>query len=1154
MTGQPESRPLRTVSLDDKYDLATPDVFLSGTQALVRLCLAQRARDRAAGHRTAGFVTGYRGSPLGGLDQTFGRAKAALGEDIVFQPALNEDLAATALWGTQRAALHGENRYDGVFGLWYGKGPGVDRSGDAFRHANLAGTAPLGGVLALMGDDHTCESSTTAHQSEFGMINVAIPVLSPSGVQDIVDFGLLGIAMSRFSGLWVGLKLVKDTVESTASIDGRSDRLTLRAPDFSFPEPVHIRPGFDALGEEARLHAIKLPAAMAFVAANGLNRIVTRGGREARLGIVGTGKSWLDVVEALAALGLDEVACSDLGIRLFKVGCPWPMPAEDVRAFADGLDTIMVVEEKRSLVETQIREILYGTANAPGIIGKCDEAGAPLFRAAGALDANHVAREIGRRLVARGAERVEGPLRAVEALARDLAATVSITERKPYFCAGCPHSSSTVVPEGARASAGIGCHFMALWMDRSTEGFSHMGGEGAQWIGEAPFSSRTHLFQNLGDGTYNHSGSLALRAAAASGVNITYKILFNDAVAMTGGQSHDGGLTVPAIAAQVRAEGARAVAVVSDEPDKYGAGELPAGVSVDHRDEVIDVQQRLSEIPGLTVMIYDQTCASEKRRRRKRGTFPDPDRRVVINERVCEGCGDCGVQSNCVAVQPVETAFGRKRQIDQSTCNKDFSCLKGFCPSFVTVHGAVTRTAQVPEIGGDLPEPERRPLTKATGILVTGVGGTGVVTVGAVIGMAAHMDGLGAGVIDMAGLAQKGGAVLSHIKIAPTPGDVTTIRVGPGDATAVLGCDIAVAGSAKVLAAIAPGAAVIVNTHEQLPGDFTRNVDFSLPVRRIVQALEARARTVAFDATAAAVALFGDAIAANMMVMGAAFQAGALPLSAAALEKAITLNGAAVAMNLAAFRAGRLSLADPARFEALLAAAAPAALPHRVLPATLDERIARYRDSLAAYQDEAYARRFAARIEALRSAAARAATPADGLIGAAADNLYRLLAIKDEYEVARLFVDGGFEAQLKRQFASWQSLTFHMAPPGLTRTDPRTGRPAKRAFGPWLMRLLPVLARLRRVRGTPLDPLRWSAERRAERRLAKDYEATLERIAATLTAANVAAGTALAAWPAAVKGYGPVRAANTAKAEAARAALEASYEAAATPTALVAAE
>ena len=1123
------------VSLNDKYDLSKETVFMSGTQALIRLVLAQQARDRAAGHRTAGYITGYRGSPLGGLDQQFGRARRVLGPNVVFQTGLNEDIAATACWGTQTAHLSGENRYDGVFALWYGKGPGVDRSGDALRHANLAGTGPLGGVLALMGDDHTCESSTTAHQSEFGMINAMIPILSPAGVQDIVDYGLLGLAMGRYAGTWTGFKLVKDTVESTASIDGRIDRVAIALPDGPAPD-VSIRPGFNALEQEARLMEVKLPAAKAFAAANRINRIVHTGGRNARVGIVGTGKSWLDVLDALDQLGLDEVALADLGVRLLKIGMPWPIAAEDVRAFADGLELIIVVEEKRGLIEPQIKDILYGTANAPVVFGKVDEAGAPLFRSAGALAANHVAREIGRRLAERGAERVRGPLEAAEALGAHLAKTQSIAERSPYFCAGCPHSSSTVVPEGARAAAGIGCHFMALYMDRSTEGFTQMGGEGAQWIGEAPFSTRAHLFQNIGDGTYNHSGSLTIRAAAAANVNITYKVLFNDAVAMTGGQTHDGGLTVAKIAAQVMAEGARAVAIVTDEPEKYG--HFP-GVTIDHRDDIIAVQERLAEVEGVTVLIYDQTCASEKRRRRKRGAFPDPDQRVVINERVCEGCGDCGVQSNCVAIQPVETAFGRKRQIDQSVCNKDFSCLKGFCPSFVTVHGGVLRKAARPAIADNLPEPARAPLTAPMGILVTGVGGTGVVTVGAVIGMAAHLEGLGAGVIDMAGLAQKGGAVLSHIKLAPRREDVKTIRVGPGGAAAVLACDIVVAGGAKVLSTLTPKTRVIVNTHEQLPGEFTRDVDFSLPTRRILQDLEVRASPHVFDATAAARAVFGDAIAANTIVMGAAFQSGALPLSSASLEEAIRLNGAAVEMNLAAFRLGRLSVADPARFRAMVADATAAPLPHRTRPATLAERIARYAESLTRYQSAAYAERYRTRIARLEAAAG---SGAEALLDTAALQLYRLMAIKDEYEVARLYADGDFERQLSSQFERYDHIDFHLAPPLLSRPDPRTGRPRKHRFGPWMRHLFPLLARMRRLRGTPLDIFGRTAERRAERTLLAEYEATLDHIATTFTPARAKSAAALAAWPAEVRGYGPIRAAAMATARTRRTALRSAYD------------
>ncbi|OYY81161.1 MAG: indolepyruvate ferredoxin oxidoreductase, partial [Rhizobiales bacterium 24-66-13] len=651
---------MKPVSLDDKYDLTQDDVFVSGTQALVRLTLMQKERDRRAGLNTGGYVTGYRGSPLGGLDQQFGRAQKILtANDILFQSGLNEDLAATALWGSQQAELRGEGKYDGVFGLWYGKGPGVDRSGDVFRHANNAGTSRHGGVLALMGDDHTCESSTTAHQSEFHFVDVMIPVLNPAGVQEILDYGLYGWALSRFAGTWVGLKAVKDTIESTGIVDGRVDRVRIE-PALGFALPpggLNIRLGDTPIAQEERLQEYKRDAILHFLRANRLNRFITSGGARPRMGIATVGKSYLDVRLALDELGIDEVRANDLGLRIWKVACPWPLEPVQLREFAAGLDLIMVVEEKRSLIEVQVREELYGTANQPVCIGKRDEAGQWLFPVKGALDPNDIAIALAKRLLAYGdLPDIATRLAELEEAQRVLAATGDVATRIPYFCSGCPHNSSTVVPEGMRAYAGIGCHYMVQWMDRETTGFTQMGGEGANWIGEAPFSKRGHVFQNLGDGTYNHSGYLALRAAIASGVNVTYKILFNDAVAMTGGQHHEGNLTVPVIARQVAAEGAKRVVVVTDEPEKYASGEAwPAGLTIHHRDELERVQRELAAVPGCTVLIYDQTCASEKRRRRKRGQYPDPDKRVIINERVCEGCGDCGVKSNCVSVQPLET-------------------------------------------------------------------------------------------------------------------------------------------------------------------------------------------------------------------------------------------------------------------------------------------------------------------------------------------------------------------------------------------------------------------------------------------------------------------------------------------------------------------
>ena len=684
---------LRSVSLDDKYDLGQDHVLVTGYQALIRACLMQKERDRRAGLNTGGYLTGYRGSPLGGLDQQFVRAGRQLAAaDIKFQPGLNEELAATALWGTQQAELRGEGKFDGVFGLWYGKGPGVDRSGDVFRHANLAGTAKNGGVLALMGDDHTAESSTTAHQSEFHFVDVMMPILNPAGVQEIIDYALYGWAMSRFTGTWTALKCMHETVESTGVVDGSLERINLVTPaDFHMPEGgLNIRLADTILGQEARLHDYKRDAMLAFVRANKLNKIVTSGGHNPKIGIITTGKAYLDVRQALDELGIDEVRCNDLGLRLFKIGCVWPIDRQELTEFARGLDLIIVVEEKRSLIEVQVREELYGTANQPVCIGKKDEQGNWLFPVKGALDPNDVAICIGERLLRAGAnDELAANVARLKSAQRALSETVDVALRIPYFCSGCPHNTSTRVPEGSRAYAGIGCHYMAQWMDRKTLGYTQMGGEGANWIGEAPFSTRDHVFQNLGDGTYNHSGNMAIRAAIASGVKMTYKILFNDAVAMTGGQANDGGLTVDQIARQVAAEGASRVVVATDEPWKYPRGtDWPRGLTVHHRDELDALQRELTTVPGVSVLIYDQTCAAEKRRRRKRGTFPDPDKRVVINDLVCEGCGDCGVKSNCVSVQPLTTEWGRKRTIDQSSCNKDYSCVNGFCPSFVTVHGA----------------------------------------------------------------------------------------------------------------------------------------------------------------------------------------------------------------------------------------------------------------------------------------------------------------------------------------------------------------------------------------------------------------------------------------------------------------------------------
>jgi indolepyruvate ferredoxin oxidoreductase len=1128
---------LNHVTLDDKYDLDKTRVFVTGFQAIVRLCLMQKERDRRAGINTAGYVTGYRGSPLGTLDQQFIRAQRSLDKyDIRFQGGINEDIAATALWGSQQAELRGEGKFDGVFGLWYGKGPGVDRTGDVFRHANFAGTSKHGGVLALMGDDHTAESSTTAHQSEYHFIDVMIPILHPAGVQEILDYGLYGWAMSRYCGSWVALKSMHETVESTAVIDGSLDRVKIITPDdYQMPEGgLNIRLRDTILGQEARLHDYKRDAMLAFVRANKLNKYITSGGRKPKIGVITVGKSYLDVRQALDELGLDEVKCNDLGIRLYKIACPWPISRQDLKQFADGLELIIVVEEKRSLIEVQVREELYGSANQPTCIGKKDELGNWLFPVKGALDPNEVAICLGERILKHVGpnEQIAARVAALKEAQRILAETQDVAVRIPYFCSGCPHNTSTVVPEGMRAYAGIGCHYMAQWMDRSTLGYTQMGGEGANWIGEAPFSKRPHVFQNLGDGTYNHSGYMAIRGAIAARVNITYKILFNDAVAMTGGQANDGGLTVDQIARQVAAEGAKKVVVVTDEPWKYPRGtDWPPGLTIHHRDELMAVQTALAAIPGTTVLIYDQTCAAEKRRRRKRGKFPDPDKRVVINELVCEGCGDCGVKSNCVSVQPLETEWGRKRTIDQTSCNKDFSCVKGFCPSFVTVEGGQLKRGSgvaASQAVVALPEPKLPTIAKTYDIIITGVGGTGVVTIGGVLGMAAHIEGKGVGVLDMAGLAQKGGAVYSHMRIAERPEDIHAIRIAAGAAELVLGGDIVVAGNKKVLAAVKHGKTdMVINTAEFLPGDFTRNADFSLPTERLKRAIIAdagRDKTHFIDATRAANALLGNSVGANIFLVGYAYQLGAIPLSASSIEQAIELNGESVAMNKAAFHWGRRAAVDPAAVEALIKPAPEATSDARRLSQSFDEMAERRVAFLTAYQDAEYAARYRRVVDKAKAIEAARAPGKSGLADAVGRYLFKLMAYKDEYEVARLYADDAFVKQVHNELGG-EHLRFrvHLAPPLLARKDKITGEPRKITFGPWIFPVFKLLAKFKLLRGTAFDPFGYSVERKTERQLVQDYEALLDEVLGKLTPENHHIAVGLAAIPEKIRGFGHVK-------------------------------
>jgi indolepyruvate ferredoxin oxidoreductase len=1132
---------LHDVSLADRFDLAKQTVLLGGIQALVRILLMQKARDEAAGLTTAGYATGYRGSPLGGVDQAMWKAgKQLAAADVKFEPGLNEDLAATALWGTQQAELRGEGRVQGVFGLWYGKGPGVDRCGDVFRHANMAGTSKLGGVVACLGDDHTGESSTVLHHSEFALVDAMMPILSPAGVQEVLDYGLLGWALSRYTGAWVGLKCVKDTIEVTEVVDGDPHRLRIVEPtDFVMPDGgLNIRLHDTPVAQEARLHDYKRFAAEAFARANRIDRRVW-GDEKAKIGVVSCGKSWLDTRHALDLLGLDDAACRRLGITTYKVGMVWPLDMESFREWAHDLEHIIVVEEKRKLVEVQIKEAIFDDRRGRRVTGWKDEAGNTIFSVKQALDPVKIARTLGTLLALDGVETERLTARRdilEDAVRADNAEEIAV--RKPWFCSGCPHNTSTRLPDGARAYAGIGCHYMVQWMDRDTEGFTHMGAEGANWIGEAPFSTRPHVFQNLGDGTYNHSGSLAIRAALAAKVNITYKILFNDAVAMTGGQPNEGGLTAQQIARELQAMGVKTIVGVYDPNEDIDLRTFPSGIRMRPRDELDAVQREMQAVEGVSAIIYIQTCAAEKRRRRKRGAFPDPDRRVFINPDVCEGCGDCGVQSNCVSILPLETEFGRKRAIDQSSCNKDFSCLNGFCPSFVTLEGAkVKKAARAAFELPALPEPRLPAIEGTWNIVITGVGGTGVVTVGALIAMAAHLEGKGAGEMEMAGLAQKGGAVHIHCRIAETPADISAIRVAVGEADALIGGDLVVSAGAKTLGLMTRGRSrAVVNAHEIPTGDFTHDRSFRLPTDRMTVALRARLgddRLVSLDATRLAERLLGDAIYANVLMLGAAWQSGLVPLSEAALRRAIEINGAGVEGNLRAFALGRWAAAMPADAAAMLAPKAPP-------PADdLETIVARRAAHLERYQGKRLARRYRARV-------ADAAKHDAVLATAMAKGYHKLLSYKDEYEVARLHAET-IRAAVDDQFTDVRSMRFHLAPPLLARHD-AAGRPLKREFGGWMLSAFGVLRHLKGLRGTPLDPFGHTAERRMERGLIAEYERDMAEVQAGLTPATRDIAIALAELPLEIRGFGHVKAAAAAAAAERRAALRAAFAAGGWPT------
>ena len=1118
------------VSLDDKYLQPEGMVYLSAMQALVRLTLLQHERDRRAGHRTAGFISGYRGSPIGGFDREVVRARALLLQhDIRFEPGLNEDLAATACWGTQQVGLFPKPRYEGVFSLWYGKNPGLDRSMDAIKHGSHAGSSPLGGVLAVAGDDHLAKSSAFGHQSEYGFVDCLMPVLAPADVEDILPLGLFGWALSRYCGSWVGFKLAGSVCESSAQIVLPDPGLSFPLPtDFALPaDGVHLRWPEAPDAMEARAKAIKLPAAMAFARAARIDRefgaAASGGGTAARLGIIAPGRAYQQLRLALRELGIADQDLAALGLRVYKPAMVWPLEPQGLLGFLRDLNTVFVVEDKRPLVEDQVKVLLHDwrPGHATRVIGKRDEHGRPLLPESGEVEALDIALAIASR-IGLPAERCE---EIAARLARRRVAPAQV--RPPFFCSGCPHNTSTRVPQESIAIGGIGCHTLAMGMDRGMLTFSHMGGEGATWIGIAPFSGHEHVFQNLGDGTYQHSGYLGIRAAVAARVTITFKILYNDAVAMTGGQPVEGLPSVPRMTRQLAAEGVARIVVVTDEPDKYPADDsFAAGVTVHHRDAMDRVQRELQAIPGVTALVYDQTCAAEKRRRRKIGAFADPAQRVVINELVCEGCGDCGVQSNCLSIVPVETEFGRKRQIDQQSCNKDFSCVKGFCPSFVTVVGGqLTSRRNMPV--GELQAPESiRSKHGISGtdpgvcsILLAGIGGTGVVTVGALLGMAARIEGLAVSVSDVTGMAQKGGPVLGHVQIARDPLRIAGERIGQGAADLLIAIDLVVATMPDAMSRLGPQSHAIANLDATQTGAFTRNADAVVDSIALLQRLQNRTGEVeTLCALQAATAAVGDPVAAALLMTGFALQRGRIPLRPESVEEAVRLNNVAVERNIAAFRWGRRLASDPAALAALgLASAAPM---------TLEQRIQRRTEFLCGYQDERYAARYRRLVDSVREAESKLHPDTLDLTEAVAWSAFRLMAYKDEYEVARLHTLPQFHEQLANKFDGEYRLRFHLAPPGLARTDPNTGQLRKMEFGPWILPLLRTLARLRRLRGTVLDPFRWTAERRRERRLVEDYERLVQQLCDGLCANTYPLAIRLAALPASIRGYGHVKQAS----------------------------
>jgi indolepyruvate ferredoxin oxidoreductase len=1116
--------------LDDRYVIQSGRVFLTGTQALVRILLQQKRIDIRDGINSAGFVTGYRGSPLGGVDMALWQAQDFLDEyNISFLPALNEDLAATAVLGTQQVESDPSKTVDGVFSMWYGKGPGVDRAGDAIKHGNAYGSSPKGGALVVAGDDHGCVSSSMSHQSDVAFMAWFMPTISPCNLAEYESFGLWGYALSRYSGMWVGFKAISETVESASSV-AVSPLPTFNMPDDfeTPPEGLHYRwPDYPGPQIEARM-VPKVKAVLAFARANPIDKQIYKI-KDARFGIISSGKAHSDLLEALSYVGLDEQRCRDLGIDIYKVGMVWPLETQGLSEFMVGKAEILVVEEKRGIIESQLKEFIYShKGKRPDlIVGKFDENDNELITWTSELSPSYLAPILVKRL-----EGVFGDLGVATYLAAITHTGITAKDpgsvaRKPYFCSGCPHNSSTKLPDGSEALAGIGCHFMANWMDKETSGLIQMGGEGINWVAKSPYLNKDHVFQNLGDGTYFHSGSMAIRQALATDVNITYKILFNDAVAMTGGQPVDGTLTVPAVAHQVRAEGVERIAIVTDEPEKYtDLSIFPKNISLNHRSELDTVQRELRDIKGVTVLIYDQACATEKRRKRKRGLYPDPAKRVFINSQVCEGCGDCSVQSNCLSVVPLETPFGRKRQIDQHSCNKDFSCVEGFCPSFVIVEGGELRKSkpkQPQELADhlkNLPKPNMSNLAKPFDILVSGVGGTGVVTIGAIITMAAHVEGKGASVLDFMGFAQKGGSVLSYVRLAANPQDLNQVRIDKGGADAVIACDLVVATSDKAISVLRHGKTqIVLNTTEIPTADYILNRDADMGADERAQLLKDAVdsdHVTELAANKLATSLMGDSIFANVMTLGLAWQKGLVPISLAAIEQAFRLNDVAVADNLQAFNWGRL-LANDADLVGKLAGISRPAID------SLEDVISRRKKYLTAYQNKPYADKYISLITRVKEIDKKLSPEAQELTNAVADNAFKVMAYKDEYEIARLYCDDRFSQQIKENFDGKYKVSFYLAPPMLPLGKDTQGRPKKIKFGPWMMVIFKILKRLKGLRGTAIDPFTYGRDRQLEVSLRDDYIENVEKILLQVNNDNYAKAVELAKLPYEVRGFGIVK-------------------------------